>query len=59
MIKKIVLSLGLVVLASQAFANTDMQIKTNLGNIDIELYDDKAPLSVANFKNYAKTNFYS
>ena len=59
MLKKIGLSLGLVVLASHAFANTDMQIKTNLGNIDIELYDEKAPLSVANFKNYAKTNFYS
>ena len=59
MIKKIGLSLGLVLLASHTFANTDMQIKTNLGNIDIELYDDKAPLSVANFKNYAKTNFYN
>lgn len=40
MLKKIGLSLGLVVLASHDLLDaTDMQIKTNLGNIDIELYD--------------------
>ena len=59
MIKKIGLSIGLIVLANHAFANTDMLIKTNAGTIEIELYDDKAPLSVANFKNYAKSNFFA
>lgn len=32
MIKKIGLGIGLILLVNQAFANTDMQIKTNLGN---------------------------
>lgn len=59
MIKKIGLSLALVVLANQAFANTDMQIKTNLGNIKIELYDDKAPITVKNFKSYVNSQFYN
>ena len=59
MIKKIGLSLAFVVLANQAFANTDMQIKTNLGNIKIELYDDKAPVTVKNFKSYVNSQFYS
>lgn len=40
-------------------ANTQMQIKTTLGNIDIELFDDKAPLTVKNFKSYAQSNFYN
>ena len=29
-----------------------LQIKTNLGNINIELYDEQAPTSVKNFKSY-------
>lgn len=59
MIKKISLSLGVLLLSSQVFANTEMQIKTNLGNINIELYDDKAPVSVENFKKYVNSQFYN
>jgi len=59
MIKKIGIGLALVVLVNQAFANTDMQIKTNLGNINIELYDDQAPISVKNFKSYVNSQFYN
>ena len=59
MIKKIGLSLGLVLLVSQAFANTNMQIKTNLGNINIELFDEQAPISVKNFKSYVNSQFYN
>ncbi|MEG0344666.1 MAG: peptidylprolyl isomerase [Acinetobacter sp.] len=59
MIKKIGFSVALVLLANQAFANTDMQIKTNLGNIKIELYDDKAPVTVKNFKSYVNSQFYN
>lgn len=40
-------------------ANTQMQIKTTVGNIDIELFDDKAPITVKNFKSYAQSNFYN
>lgn len=34
-------------------------IKTNLGNIELELYPDKAPETVANFKKLANSNFYN
>lgn len=59
MIKKIGLSLGLVFIVNQAFANTNLQIKTNLGNINIELYDEQAPTSVKNFKSYVNSQFYN
>ncbi|WP_345776903.1 peptidylprolyl isomerase [Dokdonella sp.] len=33
-------------------------IKTNLGDITVELYPDKAPKSVENFLGYVKSGFY-
>lgn len=33
-------------------------IKTNFGAIEIELFDDKAPETVANFAEYAKSGHY-
>ena len=59
MIKKIGLAIGLIVSVSQVFANTNMLIKTNLGNINIELFDDKAPISTQNFKSYVNSQFYN
>ena len=56
--KKIYVALTLAIMSANALANTQMQIKTNVGNIDIELYDDKAPVSVKNFKHYVNSNFY-
>lgn len=35
-----------------------IQIETNMGAIEIELYPEKAPLSVANFLRYANQGFY-
>jgi len=34
------------------------EIETNFGNITIELYPDKAPITVANFKKYVSDEFY-
>ena len=34
-------------------------IKTNLGDMTVELYPDKAPKSVENFLQYAKEGFYN
>lgn len=34
-------------------------IKTNLGNIEIELFTDKAPLTVNNFLKLAESDFYN
>ena len=38
-----------------AWAGTVVRIDTNLGPIDVELFDDAAPLTVNNFLNYAAT----
>ena len=35
-----------------------MEIKTNLGNIELELDAEKAPKTVENFLKYVKTGFY-
>ena len=40
-------------------ANPKALIKTNMGDITIELYADKAPKSVENFLQYAKDGFYN
>jgi len=37
---------------------TMIVIETSLGNIEIELFDKNAPISVANFKKYVSSNFY-
>ncbi|MCJ7612777.1 MAG: peptidylprolyl isomerase [Candidatus Aminicenantes bacterium] len=53
-----VLLLGLGgVLTAQA-ANPKVVIKTSKGNITLELFPDKAPLTVKNFLAYVDTNFY-
>ena len=40
-------------------ANTLVEMKTSMGNIEIELFNDKAPVSAKNFEDYAKANFYN
>jgi len=40
-------------------AETKALIKTNLGDITIELYPEQAPVSVANFINYIESDFYN
>ncbi len=34
-------------------------IKTNYGNIEVELFEEKAPLSCENFRQYAKDGFFA
>ncbi len=45
--------------AMPATANPTVQMTTSLGEITIELYADKAPVSVANFLAYVDANFYA
>lgn len=56
-------ALSIVTLASLSMAsfaaNTQIEMKTSLGNIEIELYNDKAPISSKNFEEYVKANFYN
>lgn len=42
-----------------ATKNPTVLIKTTLGNITVELYEDKAPLSVRNFLQYVKDGHYN
>jgi len=42
-----------------AFAGTLVKLQTNLGDIVLELEDEKAPKSVANFLGYVKDGFYN
>jgi cyclophilin family peptidyl-prolyl cis-trans isomerase len=39
-------------------SNPVVVVKTSLGSVKIELYPDKAPITVANFLQYAKDGFY-
>ena len=49
----------LIPVASVFAANPVVEIKTNLGTIQIELYSDKAPATVENFLNYVKDDYYT
>ena len=55
--------LGMIVVLLSAggalAANPQVDIATNHGHITVELYPDKAPLSVANFLEYVKSGHYS
>lgn len=45
-------------LTSIATANTNVNIQTSVGPIEVELYDDEAPISTQNFLTYTKSGFY-
>lgn len=55
----LLLCLALVVAPAVQSANPQAVVKTDLGTIVFELYQEKAPVSVANFINYAKSDFYN
>lgn len=55
MIKKIIFIAGLTV---ASFANSIVIFETNQGNIELELFDDKAPKTVENFKGLIKSGYY-
>ena len=49
---------ALLISASALAQNPRVEVKTNRGPIVVELYQDKAPRTVANFLQYAKSGFY-
>ena len=52
--RTIVTTLTLLAALSAAAANPQVEIKTTLGAVVIELYGDRAPLTVDNFLHYVK-----
>lgn len=59
MMKKLFITTSLILASGHLFANTMVDMKTSMGNIEIELFDDKAPVSTKNFESYVKSNFYT
>ncbi|OTG76444.1 peptidylprolyl isomerase A [Acinetobacter sp. ANC 5054] len=60
MLKKALIAITATTLSLSSWAaNTLVEMKTNQGNIEIELFNDKAPISAKNFEDYAKANFYN
>jgi len=62
--KKSLIWLSIIILANLTLAeavpgkNPRVEIKTGLGNIIIELYPDRAPLTVANFLRYVDAGLF-
>ena len=60
MLKTTLAACALSLMSMQIFAaNTLVEMKTTAGTIEIELYNDKAPISSKNFEEYVKANFYN
>ena len=56
---KIFLVTSLAFASIVALADTNATIKTNMGEIKVKLYDERAPKTVANFIDYANADFYN
>jgi peptidyl-prolyl cis-trans isomerase A (cyclophilin A) len=52
------LFLFLLTLSLNAGAESKVLVETSYGNIEIKLYDKKAPITVLNFLTYVKSGFY-
>jgi peptidyl-prolyl cis-trans isomerase A (cyclophilin A) len=55
----IVLSITLLLSIPGAALSTTVRMQTNLGTFDVELFDDDAPQTVANFLNYVNSGAYN
>ena len=60
MLKQIILAttMGFATISAIA-ANTIVEMKTSVGVVELELYDDKAPITVENFTRYINSSFYN
>jgi peptidyl-prolyl cis-trans isomerase B (cyclophilin B) len=55
----LILTLGVAIGARAEGRHPVVKMETSLGEIDLELYEDKAPVTVANFLQYVKDGFYN
>ncbi|MGE8542425.1 MAG: peptidylprolyl isomerase [Acinetobacter sp.] len=58
MLKQVLLAAAAAVSFNVWADNTIVEMKTSQGTIEIELFNDKAPISAKNFENYVKADFY-
>jgi len=54
----IILTAALALLNAGAEPNTNVWIKTGLGNIKVEIYERQAPVTAANFLRYVDAGFF-
>ena len=47
------------IFTDQDFENSEVQFRTSAGNINVELFDEDAPITVANFYEYANSGRYN
>lgn len=60
MLKQLILAMTLSVTGANVIAaNSIVEMKTSLGVIEIELFDEEAPITVENFSTYIKDDFYT
>ncbi|TCB53419.1 peptidylprolyl isomerase [Acinetobacter terrae] len=60
MLRQTLFAIGAAFISLQAIAaNSIVEMKTSMGNIEIELFNDKAPISAKNFESYIEDNFYN
>jgi len=58
MARTIVFLLAFILLAAPVLAKEQVVIETNYGDIKLELYEEKAPVTVKNFLGYVEKGFY-
>ncbi len=59
MLKKLAMMTAGLMLSASASATPSVEMQTSMGTIVIELDSEKAPLTVKNFLQYAKEDFYN
>lgn len=60
MLKQMILTTTVAFFSQTVLANnTLIEMNTSMGLIEIELYNDQAPISAKNFESYVKANFYT
>ncbi|MHB9102404.1 MAG: peptidylprolyl isomerase [Sulfuricella sp.] len=58
-LRLIIIIVGLLISTGALATNPHVKMRTNLGEIVLELYPDKAPQTVANFLNYVGSGHYN
>ena len=59
MLKQLILGTSLSLLSAMTLANNHIvEMQTSLGAIEIELFNDQAPITTKNFEEYVKSDFH-